>query len=47
MGLPVPNDESAVPNEFVPGVAALVPDGQVECLGRGKDAKWEKTKKWN
>ena len=25
MGLPVPDDESAVPNEFVPGVAALVP----------------------
>jgi hypothetical protein len=25
MGLPVPDDESAVPDEFVPGAAALVP----------------------
>jgi hypothetical protein len=25
MGLPAPDDDSAVPSEFVPGVAALVP----------------------
>jgi hypothetical protein len=28
---PMPDDESAVPNELVPGAAALVPKGAAHC----------------